>query len=427
MEQSLSPAALMLIRHIASEADALNMPLYSVGGLPRDLLLGRNSADFDLVVEGDADSLANALVSKYGGKVVVHRKFGTAKWDLRGSKIGGHDSESAPGSRIAPPDSLDLISARKETYKHPAALPNVKRGSLEDDLHRRDFTINTLAVRLDGEHFGELRDDLHGNADLETGIVRVLHPRSFIDDPTRMYRAVRYEQRYGFRIADETLALIPVGRALVDRLSAQRIRHELDLILKEARAASMLARLAELDLLKPVHASLPWDESVRARFQAQRRPELLEKQADEAQLGWLLWLLALPRTKIESISNRLHFTAALSQAMLSAADMFSDLPSLAGIKPSQCVTRLLDTPVLATYAACVAAPPGAAKQILEKYLAEWRHVKPKTTGRDLQKMGIPPGPRYQQILSRLRAAWLDGEICSSPGEEDLLRRISGDS
>ena len=168
----------------------------------RDLILGSAFKDLDLTVEGDAIVLARALEKRHGGKVTVHKKFGTAKWFLP-------KDLSAESS-----DSVDLISARSETYKHPAALPTVKMGSMDEDILRRDFTLNTLAIRLDGSHFGGLRDDLHGMDDLKNGIVRALHKNSFIDDPTRMYRAVRYAGRYGFTIAEETLALIPESASI---------------------------------------------------------------------------------------------------------------------------------------------------------------------------------------------------------------------
>lgn len=196
IERSLAKDRLDLLHRLAEEAEARQMPLYIVGGSVRDLVLGRRLNDFDLTVEGDAIALARSLASKHGGGVTAHQKFGTAKWFLPETLKTDHDT-------------LDLISARSETYKHPAALPTVRLGSLADDLRRRDFTINALAVRLDGSHFGELRDDLNGLDDLQKGMIRVLHPRSFIDDPTRMYRAVRYEGRYGFKIVQDTLALIP--------------------------------------------------------------------------------------------------------------------------------------------------------------------------------------------------------------------------
>ena len=251
LQKTISSDQLDLIHRVADEASALGFPIYIVGGFVRDLLLGHPSLDFDLVVEGDVIKLANSLASKYGGKATVHQKFGTAKWFVE----------------MVQTFLLDLISARSEIYKHPAALPTVKLGTISDDLHRRDFTINTLAIRLDSNHFGELHDELGGLDDLQHGLVRVLHPRSFIDDPTRIFRAVRYEKRYGFKIAKETLALIPEARQLIEKLSAQRIRHELDLILDEPNAASMLARLDKLGLLKPIHPSLRCDKALQTRFE----------------------------------------------------------------------------------------------------------------------------------------------------------------
>ena len=254
----------------------LGFPIYIVGGFVRDLLLGRPSLDFDLVVEGDAIKLADSLASKYGGKATIHQKFGTAKWFINENS------------------SIDLISARSEIYSHPVALPTVKMGTISDDLHRRDFTINTLAIRLDGNHFGEMHDELGSLDDLQHGLVRVLHPRSFIDDPTRMYRAVRYEKRYGFKIAKETSALIPEARQLIEKLSAQRIRHELDLILEEPNAAPMLARLDKLGLLKPIHPSLRCDKALQTRFEICDRfsARLFE-----------FWIIEYPRSALAFVVN----------------------------------------------------------------------------------------------------------------------------
>jgi len=176
-------------------ATARRLPLYAVGGFARDLLLGRRVKDVDLVVEGDA---IPSPAPRPRPRRTRDRAFQVS-----------HSNVVSPEAFNLQPSTLDLISARSETYEHPAALPTVKLGALTDDLRRRDFTINALAVRLDGENFGEMRDDLGGMSDLERGLIRVLHPRSFVDDPTRLLRAVRYAQRYGFQIAPETRALIP--------------------------------------------------------------------------------------------------------------------------------------------------------------------------------------------------------------------------
>ncbi len=407
LESSLSKERMQLLHLIRDEATQRGLPLYIVGGSVRDLVLSRRLNDFDLTIEGDAIRLARALSSKYGGLVTAHTKFGTAKWFLPENLKTDHDT-------------LDLISARSETYKHPAALPTIKLGSLIDDLRRRDFTINALAVRLDGSHFGELRDDLNGMDDLQKGMVRVLHPRSFIDDPTRMYRAVRYEGRYGFKIAEDTLALIPEARPFVEKLSAQRIRHELDLILEEPNAVSMLKRLDELDLLSVIHPAL-------AKF---NQSSLVTVKSDEAVLQnrnsrWILWLMHLSDQEIEFINKRLHFPADLLKILHSATSLNANLTAVVGLKPSQVVEFLEGYSIKALEVLSSAVRDEEIRNILTKYLSDWWHIKPKTTGHDLKKRDIPPGPKYTEILRRLRAAWLDGEVKSEEEEKTLLDNLLG--
>ena len=398
---SLPDAQLDLLRRVADQATVLGFPIYVVGGFVRDLVLGRPVLDFDLVLEGDAIALGHSLVSKFGGKLTAHTKFRTAKWFPNLSTF-------QPSNL---PTFIDLISARSEIYKHPAALPTVKMGTIADDIQRRDFTINALAVRLDGEYFGELRDELDGLDDIKNGIVRVLHPLSFMDDPTRIFRAVRYEKRYDFKVEPQTLALIPEALPFIAKLSAQRLRHELDLILDEPNAESMLARLGDLDLLNPIHPALTWDVTTWARFQYK------VSSPDER---WLLWLMSLTETEITSLNERLKFTASLLKSLYASSKIFAALPAFADLKPSQCVERLDGMPLPAASVAALVAQ-GQSRQNLEKYLSEWRHIKPKTTGDDLKSLGIVPGPKYQEILSGLRAAWLDGEVSSEHEEKNLLQ------
>ncbi|HZW05011.1 MAG TPA: CBS domain-containing protein, partial [Anaerolineaceae bacterium] len=206
LARALPPARLAFLKLIAEQAHYQRQAIYIVGGFVRDLILGRPSLDFDIVVEGDAISLARTLEKKFGGRLVTHSRFGTAKWKINGvraalvHRLPGIDSVEPEDL----PESLDLISARNEFYEKPTALPVVESGNIKLDLHRRDFTINTLAMRLDGRHYGDLYDYWGGLNDLEKGQVRVLHSLSFVDDPTRMLRAVRFEQRFGFRIEART-------------------------------------------------------------------------------------------------------------------------------------------------------------------------------------------------------------------------------
>jgi tRNA nucleotidyltransferase (CCA-adding enzyme) len=414
LEHRLEPGQLALLQMVADVAATRQLPLYLVGGFVRDVLLGIPAADLDLVVEGDAIALARALASRYGGRVTAHLRFGTAQWFRPG-----------PGHR-----TLDFISTRSETYKHPAALPTVKRSGLSDDLARRDFTINTLALRLDGKHWGELRDDLGGLEDLERGLVRVLHPGSFSDDPTRLFRSVRYEQRYGFRIVPETLALIPQARHLINSLSPERLRHELDLILAEEKVVAMLSRLNELGLLQTVHSALKWNSANSRRFGNGLRQDLeppikgIPASLERDFLGWHFWLMDIPSKDLESLEQRLHFRSKLSASLSAASTLYSDLTTMAGLKPSQCVARLESLPLLAVYSVYLANPEDKGSSNLRKYLETWRRLKPKTNGQALIERGLPPGPLYKQVLLRLREAWLDGEVKTEKEELNLLEELT---
>jgi tRNA nucleotidyltransferase (CCA-adding enzyme) len=420
---SLTSETFELIRLVKADAERLGFPLYIIGGSVRDLMLNASIKDFDLTVEGDAIALAKSLAKKHGGKVTAHVKFGTAKWFL--------PKELASGAT----DALDLISARSETYAHPVALPTVKMGSMDEDIRRRDFTINTLAIRLDDPHFGELRDDLNGMDDLKAGIVRVLHANSFIDDPTRMYRAVRYAERYGFKIADETLTLILEGRGLIEKLSAQRIRHELDLILEEWSAATALVRLCELGLLEPIHPALSCNKAAHDRLADIHTYRGLQhlspwnvtvgEQMNPSDLGWLLWLMSLSKEEIASLNKRLHFTADLLASLFAVSMMFKDLSSFADLKPSECVERLESFPVNAVEAMGYVTEDMRVKERFDEYISIWRYLKPHITGDDLKERGIEPGPRYAVILRQLRNAWLDGDVKTEEEEEKLLIALLG--
>lgn len=409
----LPPVQLDLLRKVAELAVH---PTYIVGGFTRDLLLGKQVSDFDVVMEVDAISFAHKLAKRYGGKITAHAKFGTAKWYRNDGSF------------------LDLITARSETYLHNAALPAVKFAGLTEDLLRRDFTINTLAVRIDGSHFGDLCDDPNGRKDLENGVVRVLHENSFLDDPTRMFRAVRYEQRYDFKIEPKTLSLIAAAHQVVERLSAQRIRHELDLILEERQAESMVARLAELGLLRVIHPDLPSQFSQIAMLY-QKNTEFSGLQAIASRSGnenlfaptrefmWLLWLATLPIQKIESINSRLRFGANLLKMLKSASELLKIAPRLSNSRPSQWVKQLDAFPSLSIAAVFVLSEETKIKSALLMYLHTWSQIKPFTTGADLIKRGLPAGPKYKETLWNLRAAWLDGGLTNQTQEDKLLTEL----
>lgn len=397
------PNRLDLLRSVADLATARRTPLYIVGGFVRDLLLHRPVNDFDLVLEGNAISFARAFARLQGGRVTTHASFGTARWI------------SAEG------EALDFISARSETYAYAGALPTVTFSTIHDDLRRRDFTINAMALRLDSDHWGELLDPLGGQADLERGWIRVLHSRSFVDDPTRLMRAVRYAVRYGFAIEPETLALFNVeSRAVLSELSGERLRHEIDLVFEEENPSAHLSALQQHGLLAVIHPALAILENnlpllmlPPAGWGAFHYPAMFSlRQA----LGWTVWLSSLPEEQIVALGARLAFPAGLTRAARTASHLLAHLADYREFSPSQWTAHLEKIPELAVYAIYLRTQCPE----LANYLARWRYIRPHTRGDDLQALGLPPGPRYQQLLWQLRAAWLDGHITSEQDERHLL-------
>lgn len=439
LESALPPARLALLNAVAETAHDQQAALYIVGGFVRDLLLERPSLDFDLVVEGDAIQLASALAVKYGGRVTSHTRFGTSKWhisDIHTILLEKFAADSSSGEKTASaqsdklPEFLDLITARTEFYTYPTALPTVERGSIKLDLHRRDFTINTLALRLDGHHYAELHDYWGGLNDLKDGLVRVLHSLSFVDDPTRMLRAVRFEQRFDFKIEDRTLELIEEAIPLLERVSGDRIRHELDRILEENLASSMLTRLDQLNLLTAIQPALEWDGWISARIQSLAD---LDPEADwrlelsgiklKVSLGYILWLIRLTKSRLRKVIRRLKISTTLADEIRSAHSLWRDIHTLTSAKPSEIVTRLDDVLPLAIYANYIAAQDEQQRKVLWEYVSKWRQVSPNTNGHVLRQRGLPPGPIYRKIITTLRNAWLDGKIVTSEQEEALLEQL----
>jgi tRNA nucleotidyltransferase (CCA-adding enzyme) len=422
LESFLTPETLSVIRLVKMEAERQELPLYIVGGSVRDLLLGRPVKDIDFTIEGDAARLAEALLRRYAGRVVFHSRFGTATWTLDETTFNRLGVPLLGAS--AYPASLDLISARSESYSQPGALPTVRRSTLPDDLRRRDFTINAMALRLDGSRYGQLYDPLGGQEDLARRQIRILHARSFVDDPTRMIRAVRYAERYGFQIQEETLHLVDNNaRSILSGLSGERLRHEFDLIFEEENPSVMLQRLAELDLLNPInpvlhHANfeLPFIDILPAEFGGITIPDI---HSFKQTLGWILWLMPLSAFDIDLLSRRLDFPALLTKSVQAASALIAKLPTTLAWKPSQWTFYLEELPSTSVYAVYLMRMEPA----LRDYLVIWRKVKPTINGNDLKQRGLQPGPRYTDILRQLRAAWLDGEVQSREEELKLLETL----
>lgn len=433
IEKALPPCRLALLHQIIELSHQDHQALYIVGGFVRDLLLNIPSQDFDIVVEGDAIRLAHLLAHTFGGKVTTHRRFGTAKWQIKEV----HDLLIAqlnciPNDSFDLPEALDLISARTEFYDHPTALPVVESSSIKQDLHRRDFTINTLALRLDGSHFGELQDYWGGLNDLKKKQVKVLHSLSFVDDPTRMLRAVRFEQRFGFKIEVRTLQLIQEARENLKQISGDRIRHEFNLIFLESNPCKVLKRLMELNLLSAVYPDLVWHEEwsdalKRALVGSPADPWILQAPAGISELkiaaAYLVWFSNLPSDSAFAIADRLHFSNPMVSAVKGALHLNSIVDDLESMKPSQFTEEVQKLPEISLYALNCLHEGKTLKQQIQNYLKNWRALEPFTTGEDLKAKGIPPGPRYASILKELKRARLDDKISSQSQELEFLDQL----
>ncbi len=439
MEESLSAPLWAMVRAVGEEAAALGVPLYFVGGLVRDLLIGKPATDLDMVVEGEAIELVRRLQARFGGEVHTHERFGTGKWFVTPQiwrKVLAQSTATPPqnAERLTAaedlPESIDFVTARSEFYQEPSALPEVERGSIKLDLHRRDFTINTLAARLDGAHLGELLDFYGGRRDLQRGLIRVLHSLSFVDDPTRILRAVRLEQRLGFNIEPRTLELMEGDIPRLARVTGDRVRHEIELALREADPRRVMERLAELGIMEHIQPGLTWTPEAARYFS--RVPHYLSDPvwapalaADAlAFLHFALWLAPLPEQVQRATVHRLRGRKATRQDVLAVADLLADLRALpADASPSEAaaVCAWYDPRVL--LAARIVLGQDAQGDILDSYFGMWRHVKTDLTGVDLREMGLEPGPQYAYLLDQLLAARLDGRVSDESGERALLAAL----
>jgi len=327
------------------------------------------------------------------------------------------------------PSSVDLISARTEFYEKPTALPTVKKSSIKLDLYRRDFTINTLAIRLDGKHFGDLYDHWGGLNDLMNKKIRVLHSLSFVDDPTRMLRAVRFEQRFGFTIEKRTLELMREAQNLLDKVSGDRIRHEMDQILAEKGAIKMMARLAKIGLLGQIHPAIQWDENVEAQFkelmenpfpESWKFPKKPDEKIQKMDASYILLLSKLHPAELAAVCSRLRFKNHLDQMIRKANELSPAIEKILRMLPSKVTDWLGDCPALVIYCLYLQSSNAKLKSILDQFSSKWRWIKPKADGRKLMDMGVEAGPRMGEILSSLKAARIDGKIRTDEEEQKLL-------
>ena len=402
LARRLGRARLVRLREIGARAARQSMRVYLVGGVVRDLLLGRAVRDLDLVVEGDALELARELERGGGALLETHAAFGTAALRL------------ADGTR------LDLATARRETYRHDAALPSVEAASLEQDLLRRDFTINSMALAVQGAALGELIDPAQGRDDLARRRIRVLHDRSFLDDPTRAFRAIRFAVRLGFSLDAATARLLRDAEdcGVFERLSAARLRREIELLFGERDWEAAARGLARHGLSGVVSPGLRPSRGEISRLRLLERWAARAAAPDETAPpeGWVVALAWLARRlddgarkrMVERLAPPRRAAAELLGAASDAARIHAALGRLRGPKPSAVHGVCRSGSLTACLLALARTRAGRLRRALERYLERDARVRADIAGHDLLRRGIEPGPRVARGLAAALAAKLDG-------------------
>lgn len=419
LEKYLSTQALTILKTVGRLAVELDKPVYLVGGAVRDILLSRTSHDLDFVTEGSGIKLGQIVCAQLGGELTTHERFGTAVW--------------TPPSDIFD-YTIDFITARQESYAHPAALPDVIPSNMRDDLFRRDFTINALAIRLDGDHCGDLLDFYGGQKDLEQKRVSILHKNSFADDPTRVLRAVRYAQRLNFDFSAETLAALQADGSKISLLSADRIRHEFEKILSEDAPEPILQQLNKLAFFEQIATAICWRASDQAAFtklDASLKSEPGISALAESglmHLRFLSWICASPQpaSTAATFTQAFNFSADMSHD-LEAILQFTEHPNrlAADAQPGtieKAFRRLSATQLTMLQITDFLPPP--IRELIPTYFVKWRHIKTFTNGHTLKKLGLRPGPQFKIILDALLDAKLNGEIATADAEIELIKRLT---
>jgi tRNA nucleotidyltransferase (CCA-adding enzyme) len=369
-----------------------------VGGPIRDTLLGSTIKDLDLVLEGDAPTMAQQLAEELGGEVLVHARFGTATIVLGECRV-------------------DLATARKETYSHPGALPDVAPGTIHDDLARRDFSINALALPL-AESEPRVLDPHGGVADLRAGLIRILHRNSFVDDPTRICRAIRYEQRLGFHVEEETLARLKdaISQGYLHTVSGDRLRHELEYMLQEENPHLALRRCMQLGVLAAIHPSLG-NERDLLRLVAGGPVDSM------SYLATLVYRLS--NTAAEALVHRLNMPRSWATVVLDTVRLRQRESELAApsLSRSQVLHLIEDFSSAAVVGVARITDSSLVVQRLEQYLTELRYIGPALNGGELVSMGVPQGPLVGEVLRMLRNARLDQQVSTETEERSLVREF----
>jgi len=415
--KKLPKKILELIDLVQQTASLEKRSVYLVGGFVRDLLLGVPNLDLDIVVEGDGISFSEKLAVRLKAKLIRHKRFGTATVVL------------------ASHCKIDIASARQESYPHPAHLPQVRPGSLKEDLFRRDFTINAMALDLGKENFGRLIDFFGGQEDLKQKKIRILHDASFLDDPTRILRAIRFEQRYGFRIEPSTLKCLKqaVRLHMLEKVQPHRLRDDLILVLKEEHPLKEIKRLKSLVGFKFISPRMRLDKRTYALLGSiEKNIKWFEKVHPQRRTldRWLIFFLGLTDSvslrETRRILRRFAFRKGEAKIIYSCRRIKPwHLKGLQKkkVKPSH-IFGLLEP---LSYEAILFLKAKHKNIFLQKHIEEflrvYNHIRIYTCGDDLRQWGVIPGPTYQKIFSSLLKARLDGLINTKEEELRLAEKL----
>ena len=419
MNKHLAPRVLQVLRDLGRVGDRLDLPVYAVGGFVRDLLLYSENHDIDVTVEGDGILFAEAFAAEFVCRSKSHEKFGTAV--------------------IVFPDGfkVDVASTRLEYYVSPGALPTVERSSLKMDLYRRDFTINTLAIRLNGAEFGLLIDYFGAHRDLQDRLIRVLHNLSFVEDPTRVFRAIRFEQRLDFHIAKHTENLIKnaVKMDFLEKLGGKRLLTELVHILREKEPLKAVERMASLGLLRYIHSEIQMTGRTRTVLEEARKIiswfDLLF--LDRAYERWAVYFLALCESLTDDMfwgtCTRLavneHYKEKLFEMRRQGEEVLGTMERRVsrggGASKSEIYFWLKDIPVEVLLFLMAKTGSEDAKKCISLYFTQLQGVRCLITGADLKSLGVPVGPLYRELLDVVLKARLNGEVISREDELALVR------
>jgi tRNA nucleotidyltransferase (CCA-adding enzyme) len=396
LEERLSPGYLRHLRRASGVATQYSVQLYLVGGTVRDILLGRRVLDLDISMVGATPEFPAALARELGGEVTASSQFGTAKL-----RVGDA--------------SIDLAMARRESYAHPGALPTVASGSIEEDLARRDFSINAMAVSLAPGAWGELLDPHGGQRDIGRRLIRALHSRSFIDDATRILRAIRYAQRLGFSLEGATERLMRRDLSYLDTIKGDRVRHELERIFTEEHAASMLEMAQRMGVLRAIYATLSLNEPMLAKIR-QIRPE---QNIEHSLVILSLLSYNIPLDQQPGFIARLSMDSTWAQVVRDTGRVRAALDQLRtpDLWPSQIYELLQPFHPISIRGCALAADEPLVARRLELYLTELMRVRPLLNGDDLIALGVPWGPAVGLLLKELLMARLDGQLNTRQDEE----------